>query len=687
MIKVYSTIVMCFLVISSAFAQDTLFVSSLKETQVLCKFSQVSMSTTKRSFVNDLDSLVWSPSRCSVKTTSDSAYLFSFVISNDTDLKSSWYIYGSRNDCVIIYLLDSSNTISSILKGGEATHIEDLQLSVGDSNYNMIDLGPATSKRVVIKVFSVIRRLPSLNIRLDNEATFYKTTKEFVLDRMSFSLFVTFFLGSLSFAFLFMLFLFVKNRQSVYLYYSLFLLGNIIYGMTKLPFLTKVGLWFKHFPTIEFICNEATQFLAFAAYSLFAIELLNIKKQDEKLHRLVVVITWLYLVYAGFQLVNELFGPSKAFRDISFVVIRVLFIPLNLLILIWIGLKIKSPVAKYFLAGALIFLLGSIVATYFSFNMEAFARLHTGLKVINVYQLGVLGEAFCFSFALGYRIKLTEEERHRNQLAYIEQLQRNKEIVDRANIELEAKVKERSEEIITMTREVERERAALVRADLEKKLSEMEMMALRSQMNPHFLFNSLNSIKYFILSNQNSKASEYLSRFSKLIRQILDHSRHNLIRLDAELAALQLYLEIEANRFDDKFEFSIDVEEHIQTDSIRIPPMLLQPFVENAIWHGLLHSPKPEKILRIQIRTFNSSDGYLFVIEDNGVGRKRSQEIKNGSVKQHKSVGIGLTENRIRLFNSHSGKDIRLDIEDLYLDGEAMGTRVTIRLNANYKEL
>ncbi|MCZ8214870.1 MAG: histidine kinase, partial [Cyclobacteriaceae bacterium] len=292
----------------------------------------------------------------------------------------------------------------------------------------------------------------------------------------------------------------------------------------------------------------------------------------------------------------------------------------------------------------------------------------------------ILIEVLCFSFALGYRIKLTEDERTASHRAYVQQVETNRQMVENYSHELEAEVKQRSEKIIAITQEAEKEKAAAQRSELERKLVEAEMMALRSQMNPHFLFNSLNSIKYFIMSNQNDKASGYLSRFSKLIRQILDHSRHNLISLEAELAALQLYLEIEANRFEGKFQFSIQVSDEVNAAAILIPPMLLQPFVENAIWHGLLNSTADEKKLSIKVYDEADTEDYVFVIEDNGVGRKQASELKATRVNTHQSLGLALTESRIELFNRDINNDIRLAVHDLYEEGKAVGTRVIIRL-------
>ncbi|HAP01193.1 MAG TPA: hypothetical protein DCQ93_04635, partial [Bacteroidetes bacterium] len=160
-------------------------------------------------------------------------------------------------------------------------------------------------------------------------------------------------------------------------------------------------------------------------------------------------------------------------------------------------------------------------------------------------------------------------------------------------------------------------REEILKANYQKKISELEVKALRAQMNPHFIFNCLNSINSFILRNDSDVASEYLTKFSRLIRLVLDNSRSTQISLSSELECLKLFIEMEEMRFSDKFEYSIHVNEKINTETIKVPPLILQPYVENSIWHGLLHKSEKGK-LKIDI---NQQNNYIIcVIEDNGIG-------------------------------------------------------------------
>jgi tetratricopeptide (TPR) repeat protein/anti-sigma regulatory factor (Ser/Thr protein kinase) len=217
------------------------------------------------------------------------------------------------------------------------------------------------------------------------------------------------------------------------------------------------------------------------------------------------------------------------------------------------------------------------------------------------------------------------------------------------------------------------------RTELEKKNIEIEQRLLRTQMNPHFIFNSLNSISSFISANNSGSAQTFLSKFARLMRYILDNSRKSFVPVDDEVNTLQLYMELERLRFDDKFDFSIVVEEGIDHENTYIPPMLIQPFVENSIIHGLANKPSQGNI-RIDMKT----DGRVMscVVEDDGVGREKAMEIKKLAGKtKHKSLGMQVTQERLDLLRDKSGLDVSVRIIDLMDEaGKPGGTRVEIRL-------
>jgi len=204
---------------------------------------------------------------------------------------------------------------------------------------------------------------------------------------------------------------------------------------------------------------------------------------------------------------------------------------------------------------------------------------------------------------------------------------------------------------------------------------------LRSQMNPHFIFNSLNSIKLYIINNEKENAVYYLNKFSKLIRKILVASTEKEISLVEELETMDLYMNIENIRFSNEIDYTYYVDESIKINSIKVPSLVLQPFLENALWHGL-SSKKDNKSIRIDI-TQKNTDYVTIEITDNGIGREASAKIKQNKLLKRKSVGIELTKQRLENFSKHYTNSYKINIEDLYENNVPSGTKVTIDIPTN----
>lgn len=207
----------------------------------------------------------------------------------------------------------------------------------------------------------------------------------------------------------------------------------------------------------------------------------------------------------------------------------------------------------------------------------------------------------------------------------------------------------------------------------DRQLKEAQMQALRTQMNPHFIFNSLNSINSFILDKKTDEASEYLTTFGKLLRTTLDLTRANTVKLDRELAALQLYIDMEMTRVSN-FDYSLQVSKSIHPEQVDVPPLMLQPFVENAIWHGLSNK-KNMGMLSVNIGLKDENWMHI-TIEDDGIGRAKAAGIKK-ALKAHQSYGIEITKSRLKL--QHPDNDILID--DLFKNQQPAGTRVTILIH------
>lgn len=220
------------------------------------------------------------------------------------------------------------------------------------------------------------------------------------------------------------------------------------------------------------------------------------------------------------------------------------------------------------------------------------------------------------------------------------------------------------------------------KAELLQQKAELEMQALRTQMNPHFIFNSLNSINRFILQNNRLRASEFLTKFSRLVRMILQNSQAPLITLESELECLGLYLELEALRFDYHFDYKISVTEELDVSVLKVPPLIIQPYVENAIWHGLMHK---EERGQLDVEIWQEGDRLCFKIADNGVGRKQAAASKSRKAVWHKSLGLEITAHRIAMIQPLSANESQVVFNDLVeADGKAAGTEVILQLPVMY---
>lgn len=219
--------------------------------------------------------------------------------------------------------------------------------------------------------------------------------------------------------------------------------------------------------------------------------------------------------------------------------------------------------------------------------------------------------------------------------------------------------------------------------EIDRKLAEAKLTAFRAQMNPHFIFNCMSAIQACILSDKADEANEYLSKFSRLMRMVLENSDQNSILLEKEIEMLRLYLELESLRFREGFTYDLLVDDNIDKGEVLIPSMIVQPFVENALWHGLLNK-KDNRKLKLSFRQFD--EVLICAIEDNGIGRAKAGEITRLR-KNHVSKGLKMIEEKLELIkNQLSDGEVNLEITDLHDNlQKAAGTRVVLKLPVFYQ--
>lgn len=218
-------------------------------------------------------------------------------------------------------------------------------------------------------------------------------------------------------------------------------------------------------------------------------------------------------------------------------------------------------------------------------------------------------------------------------------------------------------------------------SSLKQKIADIQVRSIRAQMNPHFIFNCLNSIDNFIIRNEKMEASEYLNKFSELIRIMLESSRNEVIPFSKSLEAIKLYIELEQLRFNNKFSLKMNIDPELLNGDYKVPPLLTQPYIENAILHGI--SQSEHEFLQLIVSVRKEDDFIIYVIEDNGIGREQSAKYKNSNKPYHESLGIKLTQERMDIFNQQQNTQGNIVITDLYDKNNApAGTRVELKIKA-----
>ncbi|WP_456376278.1 sensor histidine kinase [Lutibacter sp.] len=427
--------------------------------------------------------------------------------------------------------------------------------------------------------------------------------------------------GGLFVLFIYHLLIFFQNRSKLYLYYSLYLLALTIYLLQHVIPESYIG-FYKYF-------NYPIQFLAYAAYVAFARDLLDTRtyliKWDKYFEIEIKILILLALI---FPLIQFFFGGD--FQDKAFTIISPLLTIFTLVSYYIIITKIKDNAAVYFIVGSFIYVLFANLSFIEIFTGDKFF-IDLGVQPMFFVYLGAILQSIIFSIIIGFIIKRIQDKSKN------------------AEVRLAIKLKE---------------------------MEELKMTTLQSQMNPHFLFNSLNSINNFVLKNEVEKASDYITKFSKLIRVILNSSSSPTSSLSEELKILALYVKLEQMRVTGGFDYIVNIDKKLNIDSIKVPPLFLQPFIENSIWHGIMKK-EGEKIITLTIK--EDKGNVLCVILDNGIGINKTKQ-QTYLLQKRKFFGASATENRIRIL--HQNKGVHIETKDISTKNTT-GTQVSISFPLN----
>ena len=473
---------------------------------------------------------------------------------------------------------------------------------------------------------------------------------------------------------LYFLVIYFRAKDRFYLFYSLYALVNALNLLKYIkniffePFIEKFVTLFHHL-------HFPLQYISYVFFSLFLLEVLRFKERHPVFYKNVYKGVYILSAFFGFfVLARYLFEGYYLLRGFYFYFIMPLGFFITVYSLLFI-VKMKDSVKYYILSGMIIISIASFATALLTFGK--------GIETLNnyyyIFYMALLIENLLFTYALSIKQREAFLEKATIQKKYLLQLKENERFKTQQNKKLEEELIKKEKELNSIAAKAEEERVAKIKSEFENEIKNLRLASLQSQMNPHFIFNALNSIKVFLIENDKESAVYYLNKFSKLIRKILESSRTESHSLEEELNIIELYLKIENIRFDDDIHFTVDIDPKVNLTTIKLPPLLLQPFVENSIWHGLMLC-KEEK--HIKIKVYLDQNSIKLSLFDNGIGRKASDELKNQKSYKKESVGLKMTQERLSLFNQKHQVNYHYQIIDLTDNQkETTGTEVKFSFN------
>ncbi len=496
-----------------------------------------------------------------------------------------------------------------------------------DESYLPLKFEPKQSYKLLVKVTEHPQLYFKLNPKLVSYASEYEDKIRAFDDEYIYFVHDGIYISILLFVATYMFIMFFVERKRYYLYYGFYLFFLVLFAFWAVERSPYIQLVFSHLPVLKFSANNNTYLLITNIfYYLFHYEFLDLPKIAPKFSRVLVVyikvLVGLLIIdtFINFILQNYSLGGLLWIATQPIIAIFGIYGTIQLY-------SLKGPFIRYIQIGSTVLLFGALIG-FLEQLLQIKPSDNVLMRLAPSFGLNyaVLVEIFCFSMALAYKTWLSQRNRNR----------------------------------------------------LIRSIKESELRTLRSQINPHFIFNSLNSIKAYILKDRQLEASEYLTDFSTLMRAILQQSKVKFITLSEELETTLLYVKLENLRFENGFAFNFSIDESIDTDEILIPPMLFQPYLENAIKHGLM-SKNDDRILKLSIKQ-TSKEELLITIDDNGIGREQASLQRKNTLK-HQSMGMSINDERVQLLGVTNDLHISIKIIDKKSNkGISEGTTVEINL-------
>lgn len=465
--------------------------------------------------------------------------------------------------------------------------------------------------------------------------------------------------------FILSIFIYIETKEKAFKYYALYNFFLLLYIITKSVYLEDVHIFYKESRWLSL--NWLTQITYNCMMILFYFHLLDLKKHFKKPTLIYTKFIYINLVFTGILFIYSVISKSNFIIQSYFLYFFTPVFTLTSLYFLRYLYKLNTVLSKLIIFGVILYTSFAITALY-----KTLIRDFT-IAPITYFLIGVFFESIIFMSALAFKVKEIYIEKILAQQLIIKEKEKINLLKENYQKELETKL-DKQEKLLRKTLEKsEYERIELLKSEYENDILNLKLNALRSQMNPHFLFNALNSIKVYFIENNKEQAVYYLNKFSKLIRNILEFSKREYITVKEELEVVELYLSIENIRFNNEINIIFDDCKDNQIAEKRIPGLILQPFVENSIWHGLMLK-KGEKSIQIGCEKINSRTG-IYIL-DNGIGRTKAAEMKVNSFKKE-SLGIAFSYERLKSFNKQHKLNYEIEIIDLIDEqNQSTGTKV-----------
>lgn len=445
---------------------------------------------------------------------------------------------------------------------------------------------------------------------------------------------------------------YLYTKKKYYLYYSLFCMLGCATQVWNTNYYFSIGLPLQ--------MKSANQLFAYGiaiCYALFINDITHLSGRQPKIWliiKMIIAVIGIQSLISVYEYFNDLAFDSMLYYDHKSdpIILLSFFLFCSLL-------TYRGNIRNYLLYG-----IGFVMISHFIVASGVIGKINSSaLRNVLLYLTGGLGiflENFLFLLAMAYQHQQTSKEHLNMQKSYSDSL--------------EQQLSEKTTEIRQAELKIRKQELQKVEHLYRARIAETEMAALRSQMNPHFTFNCINSIDSFIYANDKYNATLYLNKFARLLRNVLESSKENTIPLDREIETLKLYIELEELRHDHLFKTIISLQEDLLEGNYRVPPMIIQPFVENAILHGLKNKTDQEGLLQIEVSA--REDFLEITVTDNGIGRLAAMNLKQ---VDQPSFGIQMSSERIRLFNEETIPS--LEIEDMYNEAHLpTGTRVKAKI-------